>query len=107
MNTELDALTILVILSNIEKEMGRQKYTTSGYESRIIDLDMIDFGGEILETKNLTLPHPRMHLRKFVLVPLNEIAPQWEHPVLKLNTTTLLKRITTDDFIEKINATND
>ena len=105
--TNLDPLSVLSVLSNIEKELGRLKNGTPGYESRIIDLDIIDFDNEILEAEKLTLPHASMHLRKFVLVPLNEIAPEWEHPILKQNPATLLKRIKSDDFIKKLNETND
>ncbi|WP_296359855.1 2-amino-4-hydroxy-6-hydroxymethyldihydropteridine diphosphokinase [uncultured Acidaminococcus sp.] len=78
---EQDAASLLKELLAIEKEMGRQRKRHWG--ERNIDLDLILFGNEVLETEFLTLPHPDMQNRDFVLRPLAEIAPQKEHPVLK------------------------
>jgi len=102
LKTQLDPYSIMIILQKIEIGMGRVKSTGENYESRIIDLDIIDFGGLLVNIKDLVLPHPQMHLRKFVLIPLNEIEPIWIHPIFKLSAIELLKRIRTDDFIEKI-----
>lgn len=57
---------------------------------RTIDLDMLFFGDEVVETDFLTVPHPRAHLRKFVLVPMNEVCPTFVHPTLGKNISTLL-----------------
>ena len=76
-----DAQSLLMELLAIEKEMGRERKRHWG--ERNIDLDLILFEDEIMETEFLTLPHPDMQNRDFVLRPLAEIAPQKEHPVLK------------------------
>src|SRR5688572_8366694 len=66
--------TLLAKLQNIEREFGRQPKQVSN-EARPLDLDLIAFGGEVRNTGQLTLPHPRAHVRRFVLEPLAEIAP--------------------------------
>ena len=105
--TDKEASIVLNLLKEIELSMGRIKITSGTYESRVIDLDIIDFEGIIFKEKNLVLPHAQLHLRKFVLVPLHEIAPRWIHPILNQNCTGLLKRIDSNDFIEKLMDTND
>jgi 2-amino-4-hydroxy-6-hydroxymethyldihydropteridine diphosphokinase len=62
----------------IEKGFGRVRKTRN--EPRTLDLDLIDYGGLITDTEQLSLPHPRLHERAFVLRPLADIAPQWRHP---------------------------
>jgi 2-amino-4-hydroxy-6-hydroxymethyldihydropteridine diphosphokinase len=66
---------------DLEKEMGRRRQQNKG--PRIIDIDILLFGSSIIETKGLTIPHPAMHQRRFVLEPLAEIAPEIRHPVFK------------------------
>jgi 2-amino-4-hydroxy-6-hydroxymethyldihydropteridine diphosphokinase len=66
---------------NIEQEMGRQRKQKNG--PRIIDIDLLLFGTSVIEMAGLTVPHPRMHERRFVLEPLAEIAPDVRHPVFK------------------------
>ena len=105
--TELEPFSVLKIIADIELEIGRIKEIALGYESRVIDLDILDFDGLILDEPNLLLPHAQMHLRKFVLVPLQEIEPTWQHPVFKQNCSGLLKRITTNDLIKKLTDTID
>ena len=65
----------------IEKEMGRKRGKKKG--PRSIDIDILLFGNSIIDTKGLTVPHPAMHQRRFVLEPLGEIAPEARHPVFK------------------------
>lgn len=65
----------------IESKMGRQREGI-GYSDREIDIDILFFNSEILNDSRLTLPHPRFHLRKFALIPMNEIAGDFIHPVL-------------------------
>lgn len=81
LDTCLAAEELLDALLTIEKEMGRIRGVPNG--PRIIDLDILLFGNHILDTRELTLPHPRMHTRRFVLEPMNEIAPEVHHPVLR------------------------
>jgi 2-amino-4-hydroxy-6-hydroxymethyldihydropteridine diphosphokinase len=63
------------------------------YADRLIDIDLIYFDQIILNTPSLTLPHPRMHLRQFVLQPIAELAPTWQHPLLHLTAQQLLKQL--------------
>lgn len=74
--------TLMEKLLEIEAETGRVRNTTEGYTSRPIDLDILLFGEEIINTSQLTIPHPRLHERNFVLFPLNELVPNYIHPVL-------------------------
>ncbi|WP_089895356.1 2-amino-4-hydroxy-6-hydroxymethyldihydropteridine diphosphokinase [Chitinophaga arvensicola] len=78
--TSLDALTLLHTLLEIERKIGRIRQEKWG--SRVIDIDLIFFNGEVHSLAELKVPHPRMHLRQFVLVPLLEIVPDYVHPVL-------------------------
>ena len=81
------------ILSNIiklEKKLGRIRKNTEQYESRNIDIDIISFNDEIIETENLKIPHIHLQNRKFVLFPMNDIAPKWNHPKLNKTISELL-----------------
>jgi 2-amino-4-hydroxy-6-hydroxymethyldihydropteridine diphosphokinase len=76
----------------IEKELGRKRKAkdTPLYTSRPIDIDLIFYDSLIIHSPNLTLPHPRMHLRRFVLTPLCDIAPDYIHPIFNKNLSHLL-----------------
>lgn len=73
-------LALIQILLETEKKMGRQRNHDEGYSDRIIDIDLLYLGNIHLESVELTLPHPRLHLRRFTLVPLVELAPHMIHP---------------------------
>ncbi|MBO5811138.1 MAG: 2-amino-4-hydroxy-6-hydroxymethyldihydropteridine diphosphokinase [Bacteroidales bacterium] len=91
--TELEPHDLLKELLTIEAELGRRRNENHiGYESRPIDLDIIYIDDMINEDEDLILPHPRMHLRRFVLVPLSEISPDFVHPILKETNSNLLDR---------------
>ncbi len=90
--TNLDADSLVKLILSIENQLGRTRNTDS-YEDRIIDLDVLLFGNEVIETEVASIPHPRMHLRKFVLEPLSEIARNWEHPILKIKIIDILKHL--------------
>ncbi|MFZ2197670.1 MAG: 2-amino-4-hydroxy-6-hydroxymethyldihydropteridine diphosphokinase [Thermodesulfovibrionales bacterium] len=87
--TDLAPVKLLEILKNIEKDMGRQD--TIKWGPRIIDLDILLYDDIILKTDPLTIPHPLMHEREFVLGPLSELAGALIHPVLKKSIADLLK----------------
>ncbi len=74
-DTALDPHALLFSLHKIEKKFGRDRANERRWGPRTLDLDIIDYGGESLTTPDLTLPHPRLYERAFVLVPLAEIAP--------------------------------
>lgn len=81
---EIDIYRLFAITQSIEKEMGRRlKSSRGGYADRIIDIDLLLAGDQVIDSPKLIVPHPRMHLRDFVLTPLSEIAPDVIHPVLK------------------------
>lgn len=74
----------------IEMIMGRERKQTNGYENRILDIDILSFDSEIIKTTELELPHPRLHLRKFALMPLAEIAPDYIHPTTMKSVNEML-----------------
>lgn len=81
LQTTLQPEELLAELLRIEQERGRDRSRVLPKGPRTLDLDLLSFGALVLETPILTLPHPAMAERRFVLVPLAEIAPQWRHPV--------------------------
>ena len=83
-------------LLKLEAEMGRtidqRRQGSEPYRARVIDLDIIDFDGQRLDEPTLQLPHPRAHQRRFVLVPLNELAPDFQFPDRDESLDTLIRR---------------
>ncbi len=84
------AATILSKILQIEQQMGRVREETLGYQSRIIDIDIIAFDNEIINTEQLQIPHPLMQERVFVLKPMLDLNLEWIHPVLNLEVAELL-----------------
>lgn len=88
---------LLGIINEIETKFGRNRNANNQWAPRSIDIDIIDFKGiildEIKDNKHLILPHPRAHLRDFVLLPLKEIAPNWMHPQSKQNISALISEL--------------
>lgn len=89
-NTYLNADELITTLLSIEQYLGRTRTLNGGYEPRTIDLDVLFFNNEVINSTHLTVPHPRLHLRKFVLIPLNEICPNYLHPILNKTIFNLL-----------------
>lgn len=94
-DTSLPAERLLAELKNIERSISPASHRNAdgSYRDRLIDIDLIDLEGYRVDTPELTLPHPRMHLREFVLRPLAELAPEWRHPILDATAAELLERL--------------
>ena len=90
LETELPSAELLKRLKQIETEMGRKRVKGKRWGSRIIDLDILFFNNEIIDKRNLKVPHPRLPQRRFVLIPLSELAPQLIHPGLNVSVSELL-----------------
>lgn len=88
--TNLEPLVLLDELLQIENEMGRRRISED-YEARPIDIDIMFYDDSVIDIPRLTIPHPLIALRKFVLVPLNEIIPEKIHPLTNLSIRELLR----------------
>ena len=102
--TQLTPDKLLEILLTIETELGRQRSTKEGYADRNIDIDVLLYEDEIIITKDLVVPHPKMLERKFVLVPLGEIASSAYHPIEKKTIKICLENCNDTSEISKIEA---
>jgi len=94
LETALAPRSLLQQLLTIEKDMGRVR--RKRWDAREIDLDILLFGEEIVQTEDLVIPHPRLHERRFVLAPLAALAPGLHHPILGLAMEELLIRLPKD-----------
>ena len=97
-HTTKSAQKILNQVLKVEKKLGRVRSKDSGYQARIIDVDIIAFDEEIISTETLQVPHPLMQNRKFVLQPMLDLGLNWEHPLLKKSVSQLL--LQTEDISE-------
>jgi 2-amino-4-hydroxy-6-hydroxymethyldihydropteridine diphosphokinase len=91
-NTSLSAIELLDGIAKIEKELGRKK--TIHWGPRVIDIDILFYNDEVIDTKVLKVPHPYIQEREFVLQSLVEIAPTFKHPILKKTNMQLLEELT-------------
>lgn len=101
--TRLDAHEVLNKALAIEVELGRVR-TGNGYASRTMDIDILFVDDNCIDTPELTVPHPRIHQRNFVLVPLCEIMPDFVHPILQKTMSNLLKISPDEGKITRYNA---
>ncbi|MGY0393459.1 2-amino-4-hydroxy-6-hydroxymethyldihydropteridine diphosphokinase [Bizionia sp. KMM 8389] len=101
--TDLDVETVLTHLLQIETQMGRVRNVGVGYESRVIDLDILLYNDVVMHTETLTVPHPQMANRRFVLQPLTDISLHTKHPVLHKSISDLLTLCEDESLVEPIN----
>jgi 2-amino-4-hydroxy-6-hydroxymethyldihydropteridine diphosphokinase len=99
LQTKLSPESLLSILQEIEKDLGRERLVPFG--PRTIDIDILYYCNQILESKNLKIPHPFIQKRRFILVPLSEILPQMVHPLLNKTNIRLLEELEDDNEIIK------
>ena len=98
-STLLQPLSLLEVCNEIEMQIGKNKTEVNG--PRSIDIDILLYSDMVIQLPGLTIPHPRLHLRKFNLLPLAEIAPDWIHPLLHTSIRQLLKNCTDSLHVEK------
>jgi 2-amino-4-hydroxy-6-hydroxymethyldihydropteridine diphosphokinase len=101
MKTEKTPQQLLARILEIEQKLGRQRGQKNG--PRTIDLDILLFGNSIVEDQGLTIPHPAMHERRFVLEPLTEIAPEARHPILRSTIRELRDAVPPGQAVRKVN----
>jgi 2-amino-4-hydroxy-6-hydroxymethyldihydropteridine diphosphokinase len=89
--TDITPQSLLAILQEIERSLGRDEDNHSG--PRTLDLDILFYGERVIKEPGLTIPHPRLHQRRFVLIPMNELDPLRVHPTLKQSMAQLLTEV--------------
>jgi 2-amino-4-hydroxy-6-hydroxymethyldihydropteridine diphosphokinase len=100
--TRLPPEHLLAAALEIEARQGRMRSVPNA--PRTLDVDLLDVGGRVLDVPGLTLPHPRLAERAFVLVPLAEVEPEWRHPVLGAGAAELLSRLAAPGRVERLGA---
>ena len=98
LHTNSSAQKVLNQILKVEKELGRIRLNQEGYQSRIIDVDLIAFDNEIIDTEKLQVPHPLMQNRNFVLLPMQDLRLSWKHPILQKTIPELIA-VTPDDSV--------
>ncbi len=101
-STGLKPVDLLHVLLNIEKDLGRTRIDPSTYASRGIDIDILFLDNLVIDTQELTVPHPRLHQRRFTLMPLNEQWPEWIHPTIGVTVNELLARCSDKGFVKRV-----
>lgn len=104
LQTNLTPAGLLTKLKNIERETGRIQ--TVHWGPRIIDIDILFYGADIIDLPQLKVPHPYLHQRRFTLQPLQEIAPELNHPLLKQSVSELLKVCPDVSEVKKLQGQN-
>ena len=97
--TSLTAQELLDLCSKTEAFLGRTRDLKEGYQDRTIDIDILFFGKEVIETSTLTIPHKFVHLRAFNLVPMLELNPNYVHPILQKNILELHENLENPEMV--------
>jgi 2-amino-4-hydroxy-6-hydroxymethyldihydropteridine diphosphokinase len=100
--TALEPHALLAAAQRVEDAMGRRRSFANA--PRRIDVDLLAYGDRVMRTAELALPHPRLHLRGFVLHPLVEVVPEWPHPVLMRTARELLSSATDLERVQRVGA---
>lgn len=100
--TEFTAIETLFRCQAIEHKCGRVRHENAGYEDRPIDIDLLYFNNDIVDLENLTIPHPLLHKRRFTLLPLCEILPDYVHPIFMKTNTTLLQECEDTSIVSRL-----
>lgn len=98
--TEYDAETTLTILHQVEDQFGRVRSVRNA--ARVLDLDLLDFGGEVRRQSHVVVPHPRLHERAFVLMPFFDLAHDWIHPEMRLSLPELIDQLPPGQLIRRV-----
>jgi 2-amino-4-hydroxy-6-hydroxymethyldihydropteridine diphosphokinase len=101
LKTSLDPEELLKVLHRIEAMCGRDRKGDNEYSARTLDIDILFFDELVMESQELTLPHPRLHLRRFALKPLTEIASDHIHPLFEKSISQLLEECSDDGVVMK------
>jgi deoxyguanosine kinase len=104
LHTQTDAQTVLDKVLTIEEKLGRIRTESEGYSSRTLDIDVIAFNEEIIASQNLTVPHPYMQERLFVMIPMRDLNLDWRHPILQKYLPELLKASEDKSQIKKLQS---
>jgi 2-amino-4-hydroxy-6-hydroxymethyldihydropteridine diphosphokinase len=104
LETRLDPNRLMGLLLDIERAMGRERTRPKG--PRSIDLDILLFDDQEFHSDTVDIPHPSMHLRRFVLIPLAELAPNLQHPSLHLSVSQMLDRLPQTDTVRPYSGTD-
>jgi 2-amino-4-hydroxy-6-hydroxymethyldihydropteridine diphosphokinase len=103
LETQLDKMDVLNKNLLIEKTLGRER-SENGYTDRTIDIDILYFNEEVFQNERLILPHPRLHLRKFCLMPLAEVEPNWSHPGMDISIKELISLCKDSSELHRIDS---
>jgi len=90
LQTKLSPEVLLHTILSIEQQLGRERNTNEGYSSRLIDIDILFYDNQIINQESIIVPHPLLHKRRFTLLPLNEIAKDYMHPIFNKSVNELL-----------------